>query len=104
MLLKETRMPISIAGKKLIVTGGARGLGSDTVRYFAKEGADVTSFDVLDDPGRKVAEEATTRGPGTVSFRHVDVTNEADVRSGIASAVQALRGLRGVIKIAGITT
>ena len=97
-------MPISIEGKKIIVTGGGRGIGSDTVRHFAEEGASVVSFDILDELGRQVAEAATAKGPGTVSFRHVDVANEEAVQSQVNAAVAELGGLDAVVNIAGITT
>jgi NAD(P)-dependent dehydrogenase (short-subunit alcohol dehydrogenase family) len=96
-------MPISIEGKKIIVTGGGRGIGSDTVRHFAEEGAAVVSFDILDDLGRQVAEGATAKGPGRVSFRHVDVADEEQVRSNVDSAAAELGGLDAVVNIAGIT-
>jgi NAD(P)-dependent dehydrogenase (short-subunit alcohol dehydrogenase family) len=96
-------MPISIEGKKIIVTGGGRGIGSDTVRHFAEEGACVVSFDILDELGRQVAETATAKGPGTVSFRHVDVANEEEVQANVTAAVAELGGLDAIVNIAGIT-
>lgn len=39
-------MPISIKGKRIIVTGGARGIGAAAVSHFTAEGADVVSFDI----------------------------------------------------------
>ena len=48
----------SLAGKVVIVTGGARGQGAAEVRLFAAAGAHVVSTDVLVDDGAAVAEEA----------------------------------------------
>jgi len=33
--------PGSLAGRRALVTGSSRGIGADTVRYFAEAGADV---------------------------------------------------------------
>ena len=43
-------------GKVTIVTGAARGLGEETARLFAAEGARVLVGDVLEERGREVAE------------------------------------------------
>jgi len=95
-------MPISIAGKNVIITGGGRGIGESTVRYFTQEGARVVIFDVLD-KGAEVASAASARGPGKVSFRHVNVANEEDVRANVDAAVAEMGGLDGVVNIAGVT-
>ena len=58
--------------KVAIITGGARGMGAATVRLFAAEGAQVVAADVLDDDGRKLAQELK----GKVAFEHLDVTSE----------------------------
>lgn len=94
-------MPIGIAGKKVIITGGARGIGAATVRYFAREGAHVVAFDVSD--GSAVAAEATAEGSGKVSFRKVNVADEAEVRTNVDAAVAELGGLDGIVNIAGVT-
>ncbi|WP_157220738.1 SDR family NAD(P)-dependent oxidoreductase [Flavisphingomonas formosensis] len=94
-------MPISIAGKKVIITGGGRGIGECTVRHFAREGAHVVIFDVQD--ASRVAAEASAEGPGKVGFRKVNVADEADVRTNVDAAVAELGGLDGIVNIAGIT-
>src|SRR5581483_825297 len=79
-----------------ILTGGARGIGADIVRHLAAEGATVTFFDVLDTVGAAVAEGATTNGRGSASFQHVDVTDEAAIRSAVDAAADAISGLDAV--------
>lgn len=96
-------MPISIEGKKIIVTGGARGIASDAVRHFGQEGAAVFVFDVLEDLGQQVAEETTAAGPGTAAFRRVDVSKEDEVRDAVDFAAREMGGLDAVFNIAAVT-
>lgn len=96
-------MPISIDGKRILVTGGARGIGGESARYLAAEGARIVTFDVKDDEGDQLAKEATGAGPGSVTYRHVDVSDRAEVAAGVEFAVAELGGLDAVFNIAGIT-
>ena len=66
-----------VEGKVAIVTGAARGTGEATARLLAREGARVLVADVLEEPGRAVAE--SLHGSGAV-FERLDVTSEADWR------------------------
>lgn len=95
-------MPISIEGKRIIITGGARGIAADATRYLASEGADIVTFDILDHLGAQVAKESSEAGPGKVSYRHVDVADLDEVTAGVESAVEELGGLDAVFNIAGI--
>jgi NAD(P)-dependent dehydrogenase (short-subunit alcohol dehydrogenase family) len=95
-------MTISVAGKRIIITGGGRGIGAATVRYFVAEGASVSSFDVLEELGHAVADEATGLGPGRATFQRVDVADEGQVKAAVEAAVKQMGGLDAVINIAGI--
>jgi NAD(P)-dependent dehydrogenase (short-subunit alcohol dehydrogenase family) len=91
-----------ISDKRVIVTGGARGMAAATVAEFARQGARVAIFDVRDDIGREVASRATATDPGTVSYYHVDVSSRTSVFQGVRSAVDALGGLDAMFNFAGI--
>lgn len=91
-----------LQGKKIIVTGGAQGIGGATVAAFAAAGATVASMDVNDDLGRTVAEQATAAGPGTVTFTHLDVTDRGAVDSAFSAAATAMGGLDVLVHVAGI--
>jgi NAD(P)-dependent dehydrogenase (short-subunit alcohol dehydrogenase family) len=93
---------MQLEGKRIIVTGGARGIGGSAVRAFAREGADVASLDVLDELGEKVASEASADGPGTVRYHTCDVGRRDDVKRVFAESISELGGLDALVHIAGI--
>ncbi len=79
-----------------IVTGGASGLGAATARALAAEGARVTIFDRDSRRGPALAAEIGA------AFAEVDVTSEASVQAGIATARAAMGGLSALVNCAGI--
>jgi NAD(P)-dependent dehydrogenase (short-subunit alcohol dehydrogenase family) len=91
-----------LTGKKVVVTGGARGIGEATVRAYVREGATVASLDVLDDLGSQVAEEAARNGPGSARYYHCDVARRQSVEAVMGDAVGHLGGLDVLANIAGV--
>lgn len=86
-----------LAGKIVLISGGARGQGAAEARLCVAEGARVVIGDVLEADGRKLAAEL---GPSAVFLRQ-DVTREADWEAAIHAA-EAFGGLHGLINNAGI--
>jgi NAD(P)-dependent dehydrogenase (short-subunit alcohol dehydrogenase family) len=84
---------MDLSDKRIIVTGGARGMGAATVRAYVRAGAHVVSMDVSDDDGRKVVEDAAADGPGRASYRHADVSDRASVEAEFRAAVGEMGGL-----------
>ncbi|MGE0668383.1 MAG: SDR family NAD(P)-dependent oxidoreductase [Sphingomonadales bacterium] len=84
---------MELKGRKIVVTGSARGMGAATVRAYVKAGADVIGMDVLDEMGAAVAAEANAAGPGTAAYLHVDIADRASVEDAFAEAVNRLGGL-----------
>ncbi len=65
-------------GKAAIVTGGALGIGRAACELFAREGARVAVVDLLDEPGRELA-DAIGRSGGAARYWRADVASESDV-------------------------
>jgi NAD(P)-dependent dehydrogenase (short-subunit alcohol dehydrogenase family) len=84
--------------KRIIVTGGASGIGAATVRSYVREGARVVSLDINDVDGERVVADA--EGPAT--FIHCDVANRHQVFEVFARAVNLLGGLDVMANVAGV--
>ena len=82
----------------VLVSGGASGLGGATVRELVSRGARVA---ILDREGEKAQALADELGGETAAFE-ADVTDEAQVKSAVDGAVEALGELRLVVGCAGI--
>jgi 3alpha(or 20beta)-hydroxysteroid dehydrogenase len=89
---------ISPSDLKLLITGGARGIGAAVARQLHAEGAQVLITDVLDDEGAALATELGNRA----RFLHLDVTLEADWAAALAEATTAFGGLNALFNNAGI--
>jgi NAD(P)-dependent dehydrogenase (short-subunit alcohol dehydrogenase family) len=64
-------IPGRFAGKTIIVTGSARGMGEVAARRLAKEGANVVGVDILEPPGAAVIEDIKAQG-GNATFVGLD--------------------------------
>ncbi len=91
-----------LTGKRILVTGGSRGMGRSHVEFFSSQGARVLIGDVLDADGLALAEELRAAGL-TVTYIHLDVTSERDWRAAISLAKADWGGLDGLVNNAGIT-
>ena len=92
----------SLSGKRIIVTGGAQGIGEAAVRAFVREGANVVSLDVNQALGATAAERANGLGPGTATFLPCDVSVRHQVDMAIDAAAEQLGGLDVLAHIAGV--
>lgn len=84
-----------LEGKRIIVTGGAGGIGGGTVRSYTKEGAKVAIVDWVDDRGEKVAAEANelAQGPGQATYYHCDISRGDEVFPKFEKIIEDLGGL-----------
>lgn len=91
-----------LEGKVAIISGGARGMGANEAKLFAREGARVVLGDVLDDEGKKV-EAAIQESGGEALYVHLDVTREADWRATVELATSRYGKLNVLVNNAGIS-
>ena len=66
----------SLAGKRVVITGGGTGIGVAIVEAFARQGAQVTFLDIATEPSREL-EAKLADLPQPPKFRHCDLTDLA---------------------------
>ncbi|MFE2432008.1 SDR family NAD(P)-dependent oxidoreductase [Streptomyces sp. NPDC059373] len=85
-----------LRNRRIVITGGASGMGEGLVRAFPRLGARVVSLDLSADAGQKIAADAGA------DFVTCDVSSKESVDSAIDQAVQRLGGLDVLVHAAGI--
>ncbi|MFY8031018.1 MAG: SDR family NAD(P)-dependent oxidoreductase [Devosia sp.] len=88
------------AGKSVVVTGGASGIGAAIARTFHEAGALVTILDL--DPGR-AATMAQSLGP-TAASAQVDVRDRASVQAAMDGVIASRGGIDILCANAGVST
>ncbi len=72
----------SLRGKRVLITGGGSGIGAGIVEGFARQGADVTFFDIAEDDSRLLAGGCGAR------FERADLTDVKATQALIARLAQ----------------
>ena len=85
------------SGKTVIVTGAASGIGAETTRLFASEGATVFASDIDVAGGEKLAAEAQ----GDVRFVECNVCDPAAIKALMDRAAEETGGIDTVFNNAG---
>ncbi len=80
-----------LSDRVAVVTGGAKGIGAETARVFAAEGARGIVWDVAGEPPRE-----------GIALRQVDVTNAASVADAVDAAIATHRRIDVLVNNAGI--
>ncbi|MGZ9812126.1 SDR family oxidoreductase [Pseudoroseicyclus sp. H15] len=91
-------MTMQVSDLKIIITGGASGIGAATGRMLAEGGAQVMLADVQDAEGEKLAAELGDK----VIYRHLDVTSSDDWEAAVAAAESAFGEVNALFNNAGI--
>lgn len=92
-----------LTGKTVFITGAGSGIGRAAARLFAAEGAQVAIADIDSGAGEATARQVREAG-GEALFVATDVTDEASVRTAIASAVAHFGRLDTLYNNAGGST
>lgn len=95
------RMGSSLNGKKILVTGGSRGIGAAIVKLLAEEGARVAfTYSSREDAAAAVAKDL----PGSDHmYLKMDVADEASVGAAAEQILAKWGDVDGIVNNAGIT-
>ena len=103
-----------VAGKRVLITGAARGMGRSHAVRLAEEGADCILVDLLHAEGLEypLATEDDLNETARLVEKHgrraitqiVDVRDEAAMKAAVDAAADELGGLDGAVANAGVLT
>jgi NAD(P)-dependent dehydrogenase (short-subunit alcohol dehydrogenase family) len=83
----------SLAGKRVLVTGGGTGIGEALTEAFVRQGARVAFVDIADAPSRALAERLAEGADHAPLYKHCDLTNVDQLRSVIGEIVEEFGGV-----------
>jgi len=98
---RVSKLDRSVAGKVVLVTGAASGMGRATAFVFADEGAKVAVTDVRAEGAERVAAEITGAGGEAAAWK-LDVADGEEVKRVIDATADRFGGLDILINNAGI--
>ena len=92
-----------LQGKKVLVTGAARGLGRDFAQAIAEAGARVVMADILTELVQEAAAELQNQGLDVHAVT-IDLAQAASIEMAVQQAVEQLEGLDGLVNCAALAT
>lgn len=90
---------IWLTDRRVLVTGGARGLGEAFARALVQAGARVVISDVLHERGQALAAELGN----AAHYVAMDISDPVAVKAGVDAAAALLGGLDGLVNNAAVT-
>jgi NAD(P)-dependent dehydrogenase (short-subunit alcohol dehydrogenase family) len=86
----------SLAGRAVLITGGAGGIGAAMVRAFVAQGAKVGFIDIAEQAGRALADELAAGG-GTAEFVAADITDTPAFQAAIGEIARRIGTIRVLV-------
>ncbi|UIP07754.1 SDR family oxidoreductase [Erythrobacter sp. SDW2] len=84
-------------GKTVVITGAASGIGLESTRLFAREGAVVYAADINDEAGATLENDPA----GTIRYQHCDVCSTGEIKALMDRAAEETGGIDVVFNNAG---
>ena len=100
--MMELNLSRSVAGKTVLVTGAASGMGRATAQVFAAEGANVAVTDLPGPALEQVAADLAAQGYNAKAWP-LDVSDHAAIRQVVDDVAATFGGLDAVVNSAGIS-
>ncbi len=100
--MMELNLSRSVAGKTVLVTGAASGMGRATAQVFAAEGANVAVTDLPGPALEQVAADLAAQGYNAKAWP-LDVSDHAAIRQVVDDVAATFGGLDAVVNNAGIS-
>jgi NAD(P)-dependent dehydrogenase (short-subunit alcohol dehydrogenase family) len=94
------KTPDYFAGKTVIITGAASGIGRATALIFAREGANVVCADIDEKGARETAEQVNEQGSQALALK-VDVTKRTEVDAVAERAIAVFGRVQFLFNSAG---
>jgi NAD(P)-dependent dehydrogenase (short-subunit alcohol dehydrogenase family) len=94
--MSDVAPPQRLAGRRVLITGAASGIGLACARLFAQEGARLARLDVDAEGLAQAAKDS-----GGVALL-TDLVDPAATAASVAAAAEAIEGLDGVVNCAGL--
>lgn len=103
------QIPENLIGKKIVVTGGSRGIGAAIVRLLADKGALVAfTYSSQEDAAQKVIESIRRKYPEQSGndghfYVRMDLANEESINTATEQILSRWKSVDGLVNNAGIT-
>ena len=91
----------SLKGRRVLITGGATGIGEAFVAGFAEQGARVVFLDIQDEAANELAVRVASGGDPKPQYFHCDMTDLDQIRDSVGRAIDFLGGLDVLLNNAG---
>ena len=97
-------MNLKLDGKNVIITGGSDGIGKETARIMAEEGANVIIFARNIENLNKTKDSIKSNTGKIVDIYSVDVKNEKNVKESVAKVVEKYGNVDILVNNAGTSS